>query len=73
MISVFFPYYQCGDKERQKEIDLCLTKNAENALIDNLFVVIDDGCDCPVESNNIRVININTRLTYKKWQVKIMR
>jgi len=67
VISVFFPYYQCGDKERQKEIDLCLTKNAENALIDNLFVVIDDGCDCPVESNNIRVININTRLTYKKW------
>lgn len=67
MISVFFPYYQCGDKERQKEIDLCLTKNAENALIDNLFVVIDDGCECPVESSNIRVININSRLTYKKW------
>lgn len=67
MISVFFPYYQCGDKERQKEIDLCLSKNAENALIDNLFVVIDDGCECPVESSNIRVININTRLTYKKW------
>lgn len=41
MISVFFPYYQCGDKERQKEIDLCLSKNAENALIDNLFVVIE--------------------------------
>jgi len=67
VISVFFPYYQCGDKERQKEIDLCLSKNAENALIDNLFVVIDDGCECPVESSNIRVININTRLTYKKW------
>jgi len=67
VISLFFPYYQCGDKERQKEIDLCLTKNADNPLIDNLFIVIDDGCECPVEGESIRVINIDTRLTYKRW------
>lgn len=67
MISLFFPYYQCGDKERQKEIDLCLTKNANNPLIDNLFVVIDDGCECPVEDESIQVINIDARLTYKRW------
>ncbi|WP_133468408.1 exostosin domain-containing protein [Paraglaciecola marina] len=67
MINVFFPYYQCGDRDRQKEIDLCLGKNAENDLIDNLFVIIDDGCECPLETENIRVIKINFRLTYKKW------
>ena len=67
MISVFFPYYQCGDKDRQKEIDLCLRKNADNKLIDKLFVVIDDGCDCPIKNSNIQVINIDRRLTYKYW------
>ena len=67
MINVFFPYYQCGDKERQKEIDLCLGKNAENKLINKLFVVIDDGCECPVISDNIEIIHINKRLTYKYW------
>ena len=67
MINVFFPYYQCGDKERQKEIDLCLGKNAENKLINKLFVVIDDGCECPVTSDNIEIIHINKRLTYKYW------
>ncbi|GFD91230.1 hypothetical protein KUL152_34560 [Tenacibaculum sp. KUL152] len=67
MINVFFPYYQCGDKDRQKEIDLCLGKNAENKLIKKLFVVIDDGCECPVESDNIEIIHINKRLTYRYW------
>jgi|TARA_Y100001934_G_scaffold164554_1_gene195971 hypothetical protein len=67
VINVFFPYYQCGDKERQKEIDLCLGKNAENKLINKLFVVIDDGCECPVISDNIEIIHINKRLTYKYW------
>lgn len=67
MINVFFPYYQCGDKDRQKEIDLCLRKNAENELIDKLFVVIDDGCECPVKNSNIQIINIDRRLTYKYW------
>lgn len=67
MINVFFPYYQCGDKDRQKEIDLCLRKNAENELIDKLFVVIDDDCDCPIKNSNIQVINIDCRLTYKYW------
>lgn len=67
MINVFFPYYQCGDKDRQKEIDLCLKKNAENQLIDRLFVVIDDGCECPFNGSNIEIIHIGKRLTYKYW------
>ncbi len=67
MINVFFPYYQCGDKERQKEIDLCLRKNAENKLIDKLFVVIDDGCKCPITAANIDVISVTKRLTYRYW------
>lgn len=67
MINVFFPYYQCGDKDRQKEIDLCLRKNAGNKLINKLFVVIDDNCDCPINNDNIEVIHIDQRLTYKYW------
>lgn len=67
MINVFFPYYQCGDKDRQREIDLCLRKNADNKLIDKLFVVIDDGCDCPVSEENVDIIRISKRLTYKLW------
>ena len=67
MISVFFPYYQCGDSERQSEIDLCLKQNAEHPDIKNLFVVIDDGCECPVITTNIKVIHVDRRLTYKYW------
>ena len=67
MISLFFPYYQCGDSNRQKEIDFCLETNAANQHIQKLFVVIDDDCICPIVSSNIKVINCHCRLTYKKW------
>lgn len=67
MISVFFPYYNCGDKERQKEIDLCLMRNADNKHIKKLYVVIDDGSSCPVNSDNVQVLEVKSRLTYKIW------
>lgn len=67
MINVFFPYYQCGDKSRQKEIDLCLKNNSDNTLIDNLYVVIDDDSLLEIENKKVHVLYINERLTYKKW------
>ncbi|CAB9495511.1 exostosin domain-containing protein [Alteromonas macleodii] len=67
MINVFFPYYECGDPERQAEIDMCLRQNANNSLIDRLFVLIDDDSVCPVESPNLDVIYVDKRVTYKFW------
>lgn len=67
MISVFFPYYQCGDEGRQKEIDLCLSQNADNQHIDKLIVVIDDGCAVPFTAANMEVLHVNKRMTYKYW------
>lgn len=67
MISVFFPYYKCGDADRQKEIDLCLRQNSDNPHIDKLIVVIDDGCDVPFSSNNMTVLHVEKRMTYKYW------
>ncbi|TCS41948.1 hypothetical protein [Reinekea marinisedimentorum] len=66
-INVFFSYYQCNDVARQREIDACLIKNATNESIDKLFVIIDDGCECAVETDNIQVLYINSRLTYRSW------
>lgn len=67
MINLFFPYYKCGDLDRQEEIDFCLQKNIENSLIDKLIVLIDDGSLSPFSSDKITVINLDKRPTYKKW------
>jgi len=67
VINLFFPYYQCGDDERQAEIDLCLKHNIENKLIDRLIVYIDDHSILPFESDKVTVIDAVERLTYKKW------
>lgn len=67
MINVFFPYYECGDPERQAEIDMCLKQNANNSFIDRLFVLIDDDSVCPVESPNLDVIYVEKRVTYRFW------
>ena len=64
---MFFPYYECGDPERQAEIDMCLRQNANNSVIDRLFVLIDDDSVCPVDSPNLDVIYVDKRVTYKFW------
>jgi len=64
---VFFPYYECGDPERQAEIDMCLRQNANNSFIDRLFVLIDDDSVCPIESPNLDVIYVDKRVTYRFW------
>lgn len=64
---MFFPYYQCGDKERQKEIDLCLQKNISNAFISKLIVLIDDKSLLPFQDPKITVLYLESRPTYKKW------
>lgn len=67
MINVFFPYYNCGDELRQKEIDLCLKKNIENADITRLIVLIDDGSDVPYSSDKVLIKRITQRPTYRLW------
>jgi hypothetical protein len=67
VINVFFPYYECGDPERQAEIDMCLRQNANNSFIDRLFVLIDDDSVCPIESPNLDVIYVDKRVTYRFW------
>nr|WP_320136357.1 hypothetical protein [uncultured Amphritea sp.] len=67
MINLFFPYFQCGDIDRQKEIDLCLEKNIKNNGVDYIFLIIDDDSQCPFDDEKVKIINIDTRLTYKTW------
>jgi hypothetical protein len=67
VINLFFPYYQCGNKERQQEIDLCLKKNINNKDISRLIVLIDDDSILPVEDAKITIIHLQDRPTYKKW------
>ena len=67
MINLFFPYYQCGDKERQQEIDLCLRQNIANKTISKLIVLIDDNSVLPFEDAKITTIYLESRPTYKKW------
>lgn len=66
-INVFFPYYQCGDSERQKEIDLCIKQNLANPFISKLVVMVDDGSDIPFESNKLVRVDLESRPTYRKW------
>jgi hypothetical protein len=67
MINVFFPYYQCGDVNRQLEIDLCLQKNIDNNQIDKLFIMIDDGSEITCNDNKISIVRLEKRPTYKFW------
>ena len=70
MINVFFPYYQCGDVQRQLEIDLCLQKNIDNEHIDRLLVMIDDGSDFTITNSKVTLIRLDKRPTYKYWLEK---
>lgn len=36
-INLFINFYQCGDKERQKELDFCLKTNRESGYFDNII------------------------------------
>ena len=67
MINLFFPYYQCGDKERQQEIDLCLRQNIANKTISKLIVLIDDNSVLPFQDAKITTIYLESRPTYRKW------
>jgi hypothetical protein len=67
VINLFFPYYQCGDSNRQQEIDLCLEKNITNNGIDRIYLVVDDNSHCPFDDLKLQVINIDSRMTYKMW------
>ena len=36
-INLFINHYNCGDKERQKELDFCLKTNRESGYFDNII------------------------------------
>jgi len=66
-INVFFPYYQCGDVERQREIDICLHKNIANNHISKLYILVDDGSEVDTTNEKVEVIKLTSRPTYKLW------
>jgi hypothetical protein len=66
-INVFFPYYQCGDAERQNEIDLCLHKNIKNKKISKLYILIDDGSEIDITNEKVEIIQLTARPTYRLW------
>ncbi len=61
------PYFMARDRVRREELDYCLRKNVENALIDRIVLFIDDGHLPPVESDKIEIRPIKERLTYADW------
>lgn len=66
-IHVFTPYYLTDDFERQREIDLCLTRNVALEEIDRIFLLVDDGHVPPVRSDKITIIDVRKRPTYATW------
>jgi hypothetical protein len=67
MITLFFPYYQCGNVGRQQEIDACLSHNVNNNKIGKIVLIIDDSSAPPVTSNKLHIIHVDARPTYKMW------
>ncbi|GAA6167798.1 exostosin domain-containing protein [Sessilibacter corallicola] len=68
MINLFFPYYSCGNSERQNEIDLCLRENLLNQEINKIFLLVDDGSVPPIPLNErVEIISLESRPTYKIW------
>ncbi len=66
-INLFFPYYDCGEKDRQKEIDLCLKRNIENTSISKLVLLIDDKSTPPYNDDKVQIVHLDERPTYKLW------
>jgi hypothetical protein len=62
-------YIQNYQVKRQKEIDVCLIKNAENELINEIHLLVEEIYDLSFISEYARKkiiqININKRLTFK--------
>jgi hypothetical protein len=67
LINLFFPYYLCGNENRQQEIDLCLKQNINNKAISKIIVLIDDNSVLPFDDDKITTIHLQSRPTYKKW------
>jgi len=67
-IILYFPYYNSGDEKRQKEINECLKRNIQCSEIDKLLLLVEDGyLPSFTLSNKVKVIDVFSRLTYKKW------
>ena len=66
-ISLVAPYFRCPDTARQRELDECLVRNADNPLIDRIILLIDDDAPLPLQSSKITIRNLDHRPTYADW------
>lgn len=66
-IYLFLPYYNCGDPERQAEIDYCIQANANDERFTHIFVLVDDNSELPVHSDKLTRIDVEGRPTYQDW------
>ena len=66
MINLLTSYYHSGNIEKQKEIDICLQKNIDNPLIDNIYLYTERSCTVPFTSEKINIIG-SKRPTYSDF------
>jgi hypothetical protein len=66
-ITLFVPYYTCESETRQAELDLCLRQNIDNATIERIILIIDDGSIPPLQHDKIKAVNVEGRPTYRLW------
>jgi len=65
MVNLYTSFYQDKDPKRQKELLYCLTKNIENPLIDNIFLIVEGEVKLPINGKLI-IIEAN-RPTYRNF------
>lgn len=66
-IHLYIPYYLSEDFDRQKEINICLSKNVSVDALEKIFVLVDDGSRPDIISDKIEIIDISGRPTYADW------
>ena len=63
-INLFSTHFQCGNKERQKELDFCHEKNQANPLIDPMDLTVGQVIRLPsAEQVTLNVATSNDRAT----------
>lgn len=68
-INLITSYYRASSKIRQHELDECLTRNAENPLINRIILMIDDDATLPFQSEKIEVRKLDKRPTFADWLI----
>lgn len=66
-ISLFMPYFNPAERNRRRELELCLAKNRENDRISHIYLMIDDDADVDQSDGRVTVIRMDQRPTYQDW------